>query len=119
MFFAKFFVVELDIMDAYGVELEDSLDLRKRAERGDVAAQFQMGISYWFRNDTESKIEAVKWFRKAAEQGDSAAQFLLGVCYDNGKGVEQDKAEAVKWYRKAAANGNEDAKQALKIIGLE
>ena len=93
---------------------------RKAAEQGNLYGQEALGNCYRDGSGVKQDMaEAVKWYRKSAEQNDVAAQYNLGVCYDNGEGVEQDKEEAVKWYRKAAANGNEDAKQALKKIGLE
>lgn len=54
----------------------------------------------------------------AANQGDAAAQYNLGVCYYNGEGVTQNKTEAARLFRLAAAQGDEDAKKALKRLGL-
>ena len=53
------------------------------------------------------------------KEGVGGAQLILGACYEDGEGVEQDKEEAVKWYRKAATNGKEDAKKALKRLGVD
>ena len=38
--------------------------------------------------------------------------------YANGKGVAKDFLEAVKWFRKAAEQGDEDAKSALRRLGV-
>src|SRR5262245_36802817 len=80
----------------------DSLnELQARAQKGDVQAQFNLGLWYYFGEGVpKDYTEAVNWFRKAAEQGSAVAQFNLAVCYAQGEGVLKDYAEAVKWYRK-------------------
>jgi TPR repeat protein len=80
---------------------------RKGAEKGDAAAQYNLGYCYAHgQGVTQNDGEAVKWCRKAADQGDAFAQQTLGVCYANGIGVPQNDAQAIKWYRKAAEQGN-------------
>ena len=64
-------------------------------------------------------MEAAKWYRKLAESGYSVAQYQLGCMHEQGVGVVQNLEDAVKWYRKAAEKGNEDAKAALKRLGIE
>ena len=78
---------------------EDINDLRKRAEQGDVAAQYQLASLHINGGEYE---EAVKWLHRAAEHGHPEAQHALGYAYDHGKGIPQDYAAAVKWYRRAA-----------------
>ena len=51
-------------------------------------------------------------------QGYATAQFELGWFYANGRGVERSQTEAIDWYRKAARQGNENAKNALKKLGV-
>ena len=70
---------------------------RQAAEKGDVDAQYNLGVFY-SQDDSVDKdmTEAVKWFRKAAELGHVEAQYRLGLCYDKGDGIEQDAQEAVK-----------------------
>ena len=46
------------------------------------------------------------------------AQYNLGFVYANGRGVAKDDVEAMKWYRKAAEQGNENAKSALRRLGV-
>ena len=52
--------------------------IRKAAELGDAAAQYNLG---WMYDNGEvvsqDKAEAVRWYRKAAEQGDEQAQARL------------------------------------------
>lgn len=87
---------------------------RFHAERGDGAAQANLGILYangWgvVRNDAE----AVRWYRKAARQGYANAQTNLGVMYDSGRGVRQNLGEALRLYRLAAAQGEPYAQNNL------
>jgi hypothetical protein len=88
-------------------------ELRKKAEAGDAAAQFGLGMFYDFGTGSVPKdsVEAVKWYRKAGEQGHAAAQFRLGSIYATGGAVQKDNAEAVKWYRKAAESYRKGAEQ--------
>ena len=88
--------------------------LRAKAEAGNAAAQFDLGIMYRTGDGVpKDAVEAVKWYRLAAEQGNAKAQTNLGLMYANGDGVPKDQTEAVKWYRKAAEQGNTNAQYNL------
>ena len=101
-------------------------EIRRRAEQGDVDAQFTLGTLYSFsqilfansgRVGPESDpAEAAKWYRLAAEQGFAPAQNDLGFMYDNGRGVPQDDAEATKWFRIAAEQGFSRAQNDLGFM---
>jgi TPR repeat protein len=89
------------------------------AERGDVGAQFFLGVMYAngrlgvVRDDAQ----AVAWYRKAAEQGNALAQNNLGEMYKNGRGVPKDDMQAAAWYRKAAYQGDALAQGNLAMLG--
>lgn len=87
---------------------------RVKAMKGDVAAQFNVGLMY-ARGEgvTQNYKEAAKWLRNPAEQGYELAQLTLGEIYDSGKGVDQDYKEAASWYHMAAEQGNEMAQHRL------
>ena|GEM_PF-626907 len=92
-------------MILYGTETVENV--RKKAERGDVLAQYQIAVCYMSGEGVpEDKAESVRWFRKVAEEGRSMnaprAQYILGLCYLHGDGVPEDQVEAVKWFRKAS-----------------
>ena len=77
------------------------------AERGNVIAQFNLGVMYHDgRGVPLDYQESVRWSRLAAEQGLADAQFNLSVMYAEGKGVEHDDKEAARWLRSAAEQGN-------------
>ena len=60
---------------------ESFTELYKKAKAGDVVAQFDLGFSYYKKQDFKN---AVKWWKKAADQGDESAQFNLGLAYYKG-----------------------------------
>ncbi len=92
-------------------------EFRPLAERGDVKAQFILGVMYANGQGVpQDYAEAVKWYRKAAEQGNAEAQHDLGLMYGEGLGVPQDYARAVKWYRKAAEQGYAYAQSNLGVM---
>ena len=75
---------------------------RKAAEKGDAAAQNNIGWLY--ENGFGVKqdyAEALNWFSKAANRNNADAQNNIGWLYEKGWGVEQDFTEAMGWYRKA------------------
>ena len=87
---------------------------RSLAEKGDAAAQVEVGAMYEFGHGVlKDPFVAVSWYRKAAEQGYVRAQTNLGVMYDNGRGVPQNNALAISWYRKAADRGDARAQYNL------
>ena len=88
---------------AYGQDFEAT---KQAAEKGDPAAQVQLGTMY---NSGEkdygvpkNNAEAIKWYRLAAEQGYAQGENDLGNMYREGEGVAKDHAEAAKWYKLAA-----------------
>ena len=90
---------------------------RSGGERGDTAAQYNLGTCYVKgRGVVQDYVEAVKWFRKAAEQAEAAAQTSLGVAYADGDGVIKDYVQAYQWFNLASAQGDESAKQFLSAL---
>ena len=78
----------------------------KKAEQGDVEAQYQLGAAYHegvgvIRNFKEALI----WYTKAAGFGHVIAQHQLGGFYAFGTGVSKDPNLAINWYQKAVAQG--------------
>ncbi len=88
--------------------------LQHAAERGDVIAQFDLGLAYHNGQGVpQSDEQAAYWWGKAANQGDANAQFNLGLFYFDGIGVPQSDEQAVYWWRKAANQGNAGAQNNL------
>jgi TPR repeat protein len=102
---------EFKPVDAYTKLLREGKEL---AEKGDAAAQFQIGLLYYNgRGTAQDYAEAINWFRKSALQGNPYAQHNVGYMYEKGEGISQDYVEAVKWYRQAAESGNTRAQYTL------
>ncbi len=86
---------------------DESTALRQRADQGDAAAQFDLGIKFSLGDGVpQDWSQAAWWFRKAADQGLAVAQGNLGGLYDRGRGVPQDNIEAHKWLSIAAAGAS-------------
>jgi hypothetical protein len=87
----------------------DLIDLLRRSESGDAAAQRLRGHLHdtWYAKGALPKdnAEAVRWYRKAAEQGDLVAAGHLGWILKDGDGVEPDPTEAAKWLAAAGQAG--------------
>lgn len=100
-------------LPVYGVaalcEMADK-KLCDKAERGDVDAQYNLGVMYIRGGGVRQDIGQAKlWFEKAANQGLAGAQALLGVMYEDGEGVDQDYGKAKYWFEKAVAQGDTSA----------
>jgi TPR repeat protein len=81
--------------------------LREAAERGEAAAQFEIGRAYYRGIEVQANFaEAIKWFTRAAELGLAAAMNNLGVIHARGEGVPPDLVEAYKWFALSARAGN-------------
>jgi TPR repeat protein len=93
--------------------------LRSRAEKGDAASQFSMGLIYDLSEGSgvvpKDNALALHWYRLAAEQGLPEAQDNLAWMYLNAIGIPQNTGEAVRWYRRAGEQGYSDS---LYHLGL-
>ncbi len=79
---------------------------RPRADAGDAAAEFGLGLLYDLGEGLgQDEAAALSWYRRAAEAGHVLAEFNVGVMYDSGVGTARDPAKAALWYARAAAHG--------------
>jgi TPR repeat protein len=84
-------------------------EMLKKAESGDIRAQYAVAAAYFEGEDVEKDYaQAVEWFRKAAESGCAESAYQLGWMCDYGCGLKEDTSEAAKWYDKSLALGIED-----------
>lgn len=86
------------------------LALQQEAERGDVEAQFKLGVMHCLveeddENAAAEHLKALTWFSKAAEQGHGMAMNMLGELYTNGFGIEPNHEKAFKYWAAAANYG--------------
>ena len=91
----------------------DAKSLMAAANKGDVDAQYLLGIKYKNGDGMIKDIgEAAKWFRKAAAQEYAPAQYELAMCYEslvdeNGRQLDEATAARAAYalYRAAALKG--------------
>jgi TPR repeat protein len=80
--------------------------VRGRAENGDLDAEAQLGVMYYWGQDAPLDYgKAMFWLHRAADAGQRDAQAKLGAMYFLGQGTAADEAEAIHWFRKAAEQG--------------
>lgn len=116
------------------------------AERGDVLAQYNLGVlalregedaSRWFtlaaesghlpaqqalaglQADRQNWDEAARWYAAAAKQGDAKAAHSLGVLHDRGVLGDGLRGQAAQWFRQAAEAGHVPAQFALGALLAE
>lgn len=84
-------------------------ELSNKAEKGDIYAQFELGMNYNSGTGVEvDKEKAFYWFQKVASNNTPLAPLVsafLGDFYFYGTGVPVNKKEGMEWYRKAAVAG--------------
>lgn len=99
---------------SYPAEVMDILELQRKAGKGDVEAQLEMGNRCYDGDGVpQNYFLAVRWYSLAADKGNGEAQYKLGRCYDNGFGVARFPEQALKWYRAAEENGVAEAQFSL------
>lgn len=90
---------------------------REKAERGEAAAQYELGEYYYEgRVVAQDYGEAYRWFCQAAEQRHAKAQANAGMMCFLGRGVERNLGQAHRWLRLAAAQGDEAAIKAFEKV---
>jgi hypothetical protein len=82
---------------------DECLAQLKKADRGDPAAQLEIG-QYFYGMGRQAL--AVYWFHLAAIRKDADAMHCLGQCYAMGAGIEKNEELAIMWIAKAAAQGH-------------
>jgi hypothetical protein len=83
------------------------LYIQRRAEKGDAANQFRLGLIYESgQYGLRSDCEAQKWFLRAAFQGMAEAQAKVSEYHRQGRSVPRNDKEAFIWCRKAAEQGH-------------
>jgi hypothetical protein len=79
---------------------------RPRADAGDAAAEFGVGLLYDLGEGVgQDAAAALSWYHRAAEAGYVLAEFNVAVMFDSGVGTSRDPEKAGLWYARAAAHG--------------
>jgi len=91
--------------------MEDIKDLIKKAEAGDIEAQFDLAVCYNIGDGVpKDRTIAKKWWQKAAEQGCAESKYYVGAYYMI---EEKNHNKAFEWLLKAAEQGQVDAQQCV------
>lgn len=94
--------------------------LRERANAGDAAAQYEIGVRYAEgRGVSSDTVRAARWFEQAAAQNLAPAQYRLGGMYERGTGVTKDLEAARRWYERAAQAGHVKSMHNLAVLHAE
>ena len=97
---------------------EDALGAQ--ANKGDAAAQYELGQRYADGDGVEADMaQAAYWYGLAADQGLAAAEYRIATLYEKGRGVPKDDGKARALYEKAARQGNVKAMHNLAVIYAE
>jgi uncharacterized protein len=98
--FGRFYAAIPALQDAAAPQV---VELARKAEAGDVEAQYQLGAAYDAGRDVRRDLpEAIRWYRRAADAGHIEAQNSVGSALQ----AEGRYEEAAAWYEKAAARGH-------------
>jgi TPR repeat protein len=80
--------------------------LQPLAEKGDVSAQYTVGIAnYQGLGTPQDYALAMKWFSRAAAQDLAPAEYCVGVMLAHGEGMRANPTAAIAWYKRAVAHG--------------
>ena len=91
--------------------------LRRQAEQGDGAAQYELGRLYHAGEKVEKNLEtAASWYEKAAQNGHAEAALKLGIFYKLGKGRVQDYNRARELFEYAASKASVSALNELGVL---
>jgi len=106
--------------------LEKRADLKELANKGDMEAQYQLGLSYCCGYGAgHASAQAINWFCRAALQGHGAAQYELGRFYGkradawNKQSLRQDLIYAHMWYSLAALQNVPLAAEERNALALD
>ena len=94
----------------------DDFTLETQAVKGNVKAQYQLGMRWVTSNDCSEVIKGVKYLEVASQNGYADAQYALGIVYHKGSpkcGIDRNTQLSLQYMRQAAANGHQKARKFL------
>lgn len=95
-----------------------SQSLVRRANKGDVEAQAELGRLYLTGAlFPKNYSEAFRWLELASQKGSVQAQIDLGLMYYGGIGVTQSIFDAYVWFNIASALGSSVAVEKRELVG--
>jgi len=101
-------ISQSELGSVVNLEVKDLKSIKALAEKGDAAAQLELGDRYWHGLGLdENRTESFNWFMKAALQGNSDSQFNVGGLLFKGdvESVGRDEVTGLAWGKIAISNG--------------
>ena len=94
--------------------------LTEAAQKGDVAAQTELGEMYLFgKGVPKDSKKALMWSTKAMKKGNEIATTNVGIIYFEGFGVKTNYKKASELFNKAMDKGNMNAEmKAPRYLGI-
>lgn len=95
----------------------DDYSLEMRAAKGNIQAQYQLGMRWVTSNDCSEVVKGVKYLESAARNGNANAQYALGIIYHKGSpacGINRNPALSRQYMQMAAHKGLEKARRFLE-----
>ncbi len=97
--------------------------LREKADQGEPAAQFRLGVMYEtgeYPAIPKSLKKAAEYYEKAADQGYMPAKNKMAVIYYHGlAGYEKDVTKSIALFKEAADSGRADSRFMLGSLYLK
>ena len=95
--------------------------VRKAAYKGNIEAQFELGLNYedqnyFVSNPMFNKKSRFYWYLKAAKALHPEASNNLASLYEKGEGTKKDLNKALFFYKQASELGCSYAKENYKIL---
>ena len=99
------------------VNADEVARLKQLAEAGDVNAQHEIGLVYfWGKEVTIDRSEAARWFKISAKEGHSESQAILGDMYVWGDGVPKNRVAAIELLMTSIEQGNPAAMSSMAFL---
>lgn len=93
---------------------------QENAQRGDAAAQYELGEYYYDGQRTPRDLpQALHWFEQASLQGNAQAQLRLGSMFFRGEGVQANNVQAYIVLKMAAINGSDEAMDSADQVAAQ
>lgn len=100
--------------------VEPPTNTKQATERGDHAAQYNLGLMFLTGQGAPRDLPAAaRCFRAASEQDNPLAQTNLGCMLLTGQGTATDRKQAIECFGKAAAQGFAPAQYVLDQIASD
>ena len=102
---------------AVTVVKDDDYALDIQAMKGNVKAQYKLGMRWVTSNDCSQVLKGVRYLEAAARSGYTEAQYALGIVFYKGSpscGINRNAELSSQYMRQAASNGSAKAQRFIE-----